>query len=438
VRPQHILIPVMTSVVLAAIVPVAGNASANHRAARANPASGGAHHQYVLTAPGGSKNDSFGSSVAIHKNIAVVGAPYRTVKGHRYAGVAYVFVRPASGWGHAKVTAVLNLAKPKTREGFGWSVAIAGNTIAVGAPGLNNGTNKLEGTVDLFTRPAGGWRHAHHPTGRLYPTDRTSRDLFGFALASSGRTFVVGAPTHVVGQHPTQGSAYVYHQPAGGWKAHNPQTAELTAGDGVTGIEVGYSVAISGTTIVAGAPYAQVGKKVGAGAVYVFRKPGSGWRNGVDTAKLTVRHPATAQYFGDAVAVTGSTVVGGAPDTKVSGHVNQGAAYVFTKGNSGWHDAHQNATLTVSPGNPNAYFGQGLAASGSRIVGAAYGLLSLFHHPGGHWSGVEHQKAQLSGTNALDFIGKAVWMSGSTIIAGAPTQLVGHHLNQGAAYVFVR
>jgi hypothetical protein len=441
VRPQHILVPALTALLIGAIAPVANSSTANQRSTPARPASAGAHHQFVLTTPGGRGNDGFGSAVAIHRNLAIVGAPYRSVRGHRYAGAAYVFVKPKSGWGHAKVTAILTVAKSKARQGFGWSVAIAGNTIAVGAPGISSGTNQQQGSAYLFTKPAGGWRAAHHPTGRLFPSDRTSRDYFGWALAGSGsgNTFVVGAPNHVVGQHPQQGAAYVYQRPRGGWRNHTIQTGELLASDGVPGIQLGYSVAISGGTVVAGSPYVKVAGHPGAGAAYLFRKPATGWPILMgQAAKLTVRHPAKSQYLGYSVAIAGSTVAVGAPDTKVGTNRNQGASYVFIKPATGWHSKHQNATLTVSPGVKNAYFGSGLAASGNRIVGAAYGLLSVFYQASGIWHGTKHQQSQLTGTNALDFIGKAVGMSGSTIIAGAPTQVVGNHKNQGAAYVYVR
>lgn len=439
--PQHILGPSAAALLICALAPVAtsANASTSHRAASDQPASAAAHHQFLLIAHGGAANDGFGSSVAVSKGLAVVAAPYRKVHGHRYAGAAYVFVKPKSGWGHAKVTAVLTMTTPRTKAGFGYAVAIAGNTIAVGAPGVSSGTNNRQGEVFTFTKPAGGWSRAHHPTGQLFPSDRTSGDLFGAAIAGSGNTFVVGAPTHVVGQHRQQGAAYVFARPAGGWKRHTVQRAELTASDGLADTLLGYSVAISGNNVVAGAPFVRVGSTVNAGAAYLFTKPRTGgWRNEGDAAKFTIRHPAASQYLGSSVAVTGSTVAVGAPHTTVGRNEDQGASYVFVRPTSGWHDAHQNATLTVSPGVKKAYFGLGLAASGRRIVGAAFGLLSVFSPGRGSWHGTMHQQAQLSGAGPLDYIGKAAAMSGSTTIAGAPTQTVGRHKNQGAAYIFVR
>jgi hypothetical protein len=441
VRSRHIVVPALAALVAIGMTPGAGNALSAIRhqpAAAARPASGGAHHQFSLSAGGGRTGDLFGSAVAVSKNVIVVGAPFRTVNGHKRQGAAYVFVKPASGWGHAKVTAVLTIAKGRAFDYFGAAVAIAGNTIAVSAPFVSSGSNVHQGAVYLFTKPAAGWGALHHPTGRLFPSDRNAQDTFGGALAGSGNTFVVGAPLHVVGQHPKQGSAYVFTRPAGGWMKHTVQTAELSPAAGSAGEEIGYAVAISGRTVVAGAPYVKVAGHVGAGAAFAFTEPSTGWRDSTHAAELTLSHPASAQYVGYSVGVSGSTVAVGAPDTTVGSHKLQGAGYVFVKPSSGgWQDAHQSATLTVTPGNPGAYFGEGIAASGTRIAGTGFGLLSVFSRGGG-WHGTQHQQAQLSGPDSLDFLGKAVAMSGSTIVAGAPTQTVGRHLGQGAIYVYVR
>lgn len=438
-RPRHIAIPVTMILLTGAVAPASGVGGGIARAASGSTSAANGHHQYALSAPGGSAGDLFGSSVAINKRIVVVGAPYRTVHGHRRQGAAYVFVKPRSGWAHAKPVATLTVAKGHARDYFGASVAVSGRTIAVGAPFVSKGSNSHEGAVYLFTEPAAGWSAARHPTGRLFPSDRTSGDTFGASLAASSRTFVVGAPLHLVGQHARQGSAYVYVEPHGGWLTHNRQTAELTAADGEPGTEVGYSVAVSGRTVVAGAVYAKVGSHAGAGAVYVFTEPRSGWRNALSTARLTVRHAHSSQYLGYAVAVSGRTIAAGAPDSKVGHNKLQGLTYVFTRPETGgWKNGHQQATLSVRPGVADAYVGEGVAASGRRIIASGFGLVSIFDRPSNGWRGSHHQQVQLSGTSSADLLGPRVAMSGSTIVAGAPTQTIGKNRYQGAAYVYVR
>ena len=110
------------------------------------------------------------------------------------------------------------------------------------------------------------------------------------------------------------------------------QQAELTASDGGEGDRLSYSVAISGTTIVAGAPFAKVGSNAHQGAAYVFTMPASGWASAKQTTKLTASDGAANDELGSSVAVSGATVVAGAPGAMVV-HAAQGAAYAFTRTN---------------------------------------------------------------------------------------------------------
>jgi len=96
------------------------------------------------------------------------------------------------------------------------------------------------------------------------------------------------------------------------------QQAELTASNGATGDELGGSVAISGSTAVIDA----VGKNANTGAAYVFVRSGTAWSQ---QAKLTASNGATGDYFGFSVAISGSTAVAGAPVKNSF----TGAAYVF-------------------------------------------------------------------------------------------------------------
>ncbi|MGO9754539.1 MAG: FG-GAP repeat protein [Solirubrobacteraceae bacterium] len=91
-------------------------------------------------------------------------------------------------------------------------------------------------------------------SGELISSDGTAGGGFGGAVAVSGDTVVVGAKQQTVGSNILQGAVYVFVQPAAGWSALGTQSAELTASDGLANDELGSSVAVSGTTIVAGTP----------------------------------------------------------------------------------------------------------------------------------------------------------------------------------------
>ena len=103
----------------------------------------------------------------------------------------------------------------------------------------------------------------------------------------------------------------MFTEPGSGW-ANMTQTAKLTASDGAAGDDFGYSVSISGNTVVVGASRATVGGNSGQGAAYVFTEPGSGWANMTQTAKLTASDGAADDDFGDSVSISGNTVVVGA------------------------------------------------------------------------------------------------------------------------------
>src|SRR5579863_363633 len=110
------------------------------------------------------------------------------------------------------------------------------------------------------------------PTAVLTASDGVSGDDFGTSVAFSGNTLVVGS----IGS-AGNGAAYVFINSGGLWT----QVAKLTASDGVTGSQFGFSVGISGNTVAVGAPM-----QSGGGAVYVFVKPGGGWADTTQTAKL--------------------------------------------------------------------------------------------------------------------------------------------------------
>src|SRR6185503_16360104 len=106
--------------------------------------------------------------------------------------------------------------------------------------------------------------------------------------------------------------------PAGGW-ASGTETATLTASDGAAGDNFGGSVAAEGGTIVAGAPNAEVSGHLDGGAAYVFLKPAQGWASRTETAKLTPSDGRARDHFGSSVGASGRMVVVGAPFADVSG-----------------------------------------------------------------------------------------------------------------------
>jgi FG-GAP repeat len=281
-----------------------------------------------------STTTSLGRSVSVSGN---------TVAGGCYEGPVYVFVKPATGW--KTMTQTARLTPSDQHQGidgaFGASVLVVGNTIMVGDPGPY--TNK----VYIYVKPAGGWRDMTE-TAQLVPTDHSLYAGFGVSMAVQGNTAVIGAFDTSVGNGQYQGAAYVFKNPGTGW-THAVEVAELSASNGENGDIFGRSVAMNGSTAVVGA-YRSEG---GAGSAYVFVEPSGGWTNMTETAQLTASDGGGALGF--SVSISGSTIVSGAITTP---HLtNAGAVYVFVEPSGGWTNMTETTRLTASDTRGGDNFG---------------------------------------------------------------------------------
>ncbi|HEV2176323.1 MAG TPA: hypothetical protein VGW33_03855 [Terriglobia bacterium] len=255
----------------------------------------------------------------------------------------------------------------------------------------------------------------------LTASDGAPFNLLGFSIAISGDTVVVGAPATGTG-----GAVYVFVKPAIGW-ANMTQTAKLTPSDG-HGDALGTSVAISGNTVVAGAPNAVGGGQSGRGAVYVFVEPAGGWVDMTETAQLSSSN-RNDFGVGTSVGLSGSTAVAGAPLAD--------KAYVFLEPKTGWATRPQTATLTST--DPGGSFGNSVSVSGDTVaVGAPlFPAAYVFVRPATGWVNMT-QTAKLTGTaRQTGDLGGSVAISGGTVVTGASSASFGG-IGAGAAYVFVR
>ena len=266
----------------------------------------------------------------------------------------------------------------------------------------------------------------------LAPSDGAAQDRFGNSVAISGNTLVVGAPDANGGK----GAAYVFSEPTSGWSSSSTtyETAELTASDGASGDWFGWSVAISGNTIVVGAPSATVNGNSDQGAAYVFTEGTSGWTSTAQTAKLTEANGQAGDWFGWSVSISGNTLLVGAPGNTSVIYSVVSAAYVFTEPGSAWVDMHQTAKLTDNV--LGDLFGCAVAISGNMAaVGAenaksGQGAAYLFSGSGSSWT----SGGSLVEADAAEF-GCALAISGNSLVVGASLTTVGT-VEAGAAYVF--
>ena len=345
----------------------------------------------TLTGVGG---DKFGYAVAVDGDIAVIGA-YQDDDNGADSGAVYVFSRVEGVWAQA---AKLTAFDGEAYDNFGISVAVDGDTVVVGAPG-NDGAGADSGSVYVFVKPTGGWVTSTE-TAKLTAYDGAALDYFGYSVAVDGDTVLVGAYLDDDEENDSEdsGSAYVFTKPnsSGGWADWDPmedtETAKLTASDGADDDWFGVSVALDGNTAVIGAS-GDDDKGIDSGSVYVFVKPSGAWAGGNETDKLTADDGEAQDNFGysvavdvDTVEVSGAevevaTVVVGAyqhdpidplsdPDSPLY-LLDAGAAYVFTRDSGGVWDGGEK--LTADDGDALDYFGYSVAVAVDTVVVGAYG-----------------------------------------------------------------
>jgi hypothetical protein len=455
--------------------------------------------QAYLKAHNAGAEDQFGSAVAISGDTIVIGAPYEDgySNGATNAGAAYVFVRSGATWSQQ---AYLNSPNTGAGDEFGSAVAISGDTIVVGVTKEDSNATGVNGNYFDNSAPESGAAYVFVRSGIIWgyqaylkASNTEANDNFGKAVAISGDTLIVGAhnesssATGVNGNQADNsssaaGAAYVFVRSGAAWS----QQAYLKASNTGAYDFFGSAVAISGDTVVVGA-YAEDSNATGingnqadnsvpnAGAAYIFVRSSTTWSQ---QAYLKASNTGRDE-FGSAVAISGDTIVVGAPledssATGVNGNqadnsaIDPGAAYVFVRSGAVWS---QQAYLKASNTEVTGFFalgdefGKAVAISGDTIVvgarressnangvdgdqndnsalqaGAAY----VFVRSSATWSQRAYLKASIS--DGYDQFGSAVAISSDTILVGAPSEdssgpgseIDNSANNAGAAYVFTR
>jgi hypothetical protein len=399
--------------------------------------------------------DSFGASVAISKDLVVVGSPGTLIGGHR--GAAYVFAinqhEPTTPKQVAKLT-----VPGSSSDHFGASVAVDGDMVVVGAPGLP-GSDVKAGTVYVFLKPSNGWGNLTSPTAILKSPRTAGGDAFGNSLSINDVTIVVGAPGQLL-RHE-RGSVFVYTKPSSGWKSTSSPDIELVASDGEGGDGYGASVSIDDDKeAVVGAPYATVGGISEQGAIYVFNLGKTSGKRVHEDAKLTAKEKTVAHGrnsgLGSCVSISSGIIVAGAPGSTIDAQQSRGAFYFFVRPNGGWN-AQAKQTYDILP---NAFGGHAFQGLGTTLalnqeilaVGAPAhypapgpGSILVFKIPGepnipnlGWRRGTLSIKADWtlreSGPRTHDDLGDSVAVSGNLLVAGAP--FAGSQSHKGIAFLY--
>jgi len=299
---------------------------------------------FTLNNPGSSIDNLFGSSVAISGTRVVVGA-YGDDTGATNSGCAYVY--DLSGSNPIVPVATLNNPSPAVEDFFGYSVAISGTRVAVGAYGDDTGAPNA-GSAYVYdltsSTPA-------VPVATLNNPNAAVDGYFGWSVAIDNVCLVVGAPADDA-EMIDAGRAYVYDLTSG-----TPMVPVATLNNPGPAVEdyFGYSVAIDGTRVMVAAPFTNTGA-IDAGSVYGYDL--TSIAPALPVVTLNSPDPATGDAFGTSVAIFGPRVMVGAPYND-SGTSNAGSAYVYDLG--GTMPTVPVATLNNPDPAENDYFGWSVA-----------------------------------------------------------------------------
>ena len=374
--------------------------------------------QAYLKASNTGRHDNFGSSVSISGDTLVVGAPGEDsastgVNGDQQnnaafnAGAAYVFVRSGGTWIQE---AYLKASNTHTEAVFGHSVSLSGTTVLIGAY-REDGILPGSGAAYVFVRDGSEWSQQAY----LKASNVGVVDLFGFSVALSGNTAVVGAISEDSGatgvngnqldeSEEESGAAYVFERVGSAWS----QQAYIKASNTQFRDNFGSSVAVAGHTILVGA-FKEDSSATGvngtpipgvfeleSGAAYLFARAGTSWSQ---VAYVKASNTEALDHFGAAVAASGCTFVVGAPlEDSGSAGVNgdqsnnsiqdSGAAYLFELGssvlfrNAGTNPASYAADPLVLGSTFTASVDNGAAAQLTSLV-FAFGVPFSLPLPGG-------------------------------------------------------
>ena len=368
-----------------------------------------------LTGADSGQGDSFGYTLAISGDTAIVSALGDDTPGGTNAGSAYIFVHAGGAWTQQ---AQLLASDGAASDQFGYDVAIDGDTAIVGADWDDTLAGINAGSAYVFVRAANGvWTQQ----AKLVATDSSAFDLFGVSVAVSGDTAVVGAPGDNTLAGTDAGSAYVFvRDNEGVWT----QQARLFASDGAAGdFFSGYAVAIDGDTVVVGAINDDTQAGTDAGSAYVFVRDGNGvWS---EQAHVFASDSAAFDYFGSIVAISGDTIIAGADEDDTQGGTDAGSAYVFVRNEDTWtEEAHLFAP--ESDADADDHFGWFVDISGdTAVVGAPtipqfggdpeLGSVYAFQRVGAIWTQKAHVFAPAGAVG--DVFGFSVAVSGATAVA---------------------
>lgn len=365
-----------------------------------------------LLASDGAADDLFGFDVDVDGDIYAVGSPDHDHAGVPSSGAVYVYLREGTEWIEEQE---LVASDAEAGDDFGWSVAVGGDRVIVGAPSdsTTNGINS--GSAYVFRREGTTWIEEF----KILASDGVGSDEFGWSVAfdADENLALIGARGVATPAGASAGAAYVFRREGLIWI----EEAKLTA-SGQGSAFFGWSVGIDGDYAIIGAP--------AASSVYTFRWDGTSW---IEEGPLPVSGGGTGFSVSIAEDVA---LVGAHLDDQVA--IDAGAVHVFRREPTQWVEEE---TLLASDGTEDALFGYRVSTTGEHAIVAAPGDPSaginsgsayFFAFAGGSW--IEETKLTPTDGMACDVFGVSASLEGDFAILGSFAADLG--IDSGAAYVY--
>lgn len=409
------------------------------------------------------------------------------------SGAVYVFTRNNGIWVQE---AYIKASNTNAEDFFGASVALDGDTLAIGATGEASAAGGIDrdqhdnsapssGAVYVFIRQDGLWSQQAY----VKASNADAGDNFGHRVALSGDTLAVGSPfeasraTRIDGDQddntaPHSGAVYVFTHNGNVWS----QQAYVKASNSETADRFGWSVALDGDLMLVGAPNEASSASgingdeadnsaLGSGAAYLYARRGGEWEQ---QAYIKASNSESSDVFGSSVALVNNIIAIGAPlesssavgidgDQSNNDAPRSGAVYVFALDDTG---PSQTAYIKPSHASDDAQFGGSVGISGDTLVVGARqesstatgingnqtsltlrysGAVYVFLSEDGAWAQRFYVKPSTS--NVLDRFGGSIAISGDTLVSGAQFERSGARgvngdennwdaPSSGAVYVF--
>jgi len=411
---------------------------------------GGANAWGNVANKAGNLGNAFGTSVDVHGEYLIVGAPYASNGSGVRTGLAYVYRQDQGGANAFGIQYTLSPSTADPGMAFGHGVSIwdsntasasSASRSAVGAPLTDNGGFADVGSVTFFNDNTVNLTRLH-----IASANNVNAHL-GYSLALESDNAIAGRPSQTVSSQALTGQVDTFFYNGTVWATN---TINLTQTGAIGGYRYGRSVALSGLVAVVGAPGTAVSAFFGigsgiarrAGLLETLDKPGVTWAKDTDSTVVALADLPTLsadQQFSDDMAMSADWLAVGVEGDDNANGVDAGAVYLY-RNNAGTWTPH--SKLTALYGRAGDHFGQGVAIEGNRLfVGAPTfdgfpsstsnaGATYVFEFNGSAWAQTLERMAPTPSADA--FFGNRMDLMGDVLAVSA----TGENANTGAVYAY--